>query len=556
MPAFRPEPAEDGVERFFTFTTRSPVVGREGSREVWLHRDIARAGVNLPTLEEARVPLLRDPTGLVSYLDPAWSPDGRFLAYVRTNPSGSRPALYVQEFMLSDVIAEAATPVGSPILVVPGVDAVALRNPDWSPDGETLAYQSTASGMTFDIWTVDVFPSVGTPVRQTDDDARGEQEPAWSPDGTRIAYTTSMFGPEVIAIVDLTTPYPHTWKFAEMGAAPVYHRSPSWSSDGNSIYYYSPKGEDPNQLPDIWKLDLNTQAKCAISIDLLSDSDPDVSRFEHVTPDGIKFNYFLFTSMAGTPTFVGPNIWRGQLVYNCVPPLPMGVNVQPNTLQLGSGGNNVTVTFSFPKETLDAGYQCTSFDGPLEGVRLRNTVIASPMLEGIAAKPDPATGGVFPIFVDRKQSGQQVLDVTWVRKDLETLLIERGLFGKNASLKFQAYSNIAGRAFQGFGYVKLIGSASAGTTALRLRQNEPNPFQGGTAIRFAATTAGRVAVRVFNARGQLVRVVADEWFPAGANSVRWDGRDDRGRETPSGIYYVQAAGTNGVRDRIKMLRVR
>jgi hypothetical protein len=38
--------------------------------------------------------------------------------------------------------------------------------------------------------------------------------------------------------------------------------------------------------------------------------------------------------------------------------------------------------------------------------------------------------------------------------------------------------------------------------------------------------------------------------------VRWDGRDDRGRETPSGIYYARALGENGVQDRVKMLRVR
>jgi len=150
-----------------------------------------------------------------------------------------------------------------------------------------------------------------------------------------------------------------------------------------------------------------------------------------------------------------------------------------------------------------------------------------------------------------------VIDVTWDRRELEALLIARGLFGKNAPLKVQAYSNLSGRAFPGFGYVKLIGgSGSAASTALRLRPNEPNPFRDGTTIRFAASSAGRVAVRVFNARGQLVRVVADDWFPAGANAVTWDGRDDRGRETPSGIYYTQVLGSNGVRDRVKMLRVR
>ena len=555
-PALRPLPATDGVERYFAFTTRSPVFGREGSREIWLHLNLVRAGINVPTLEEARLPLLRDATGATSYLDPAWSPDGRFLAYLKTTPNGARPAIYVQEFTLSEIIAEAVTPIGSPILVVPGVDNVAVRNPKWNPNGNTLAYQSTVSG-TFDIWTIDVFPTLGTPVRRTEDNSRGEQEPAWSPDGTKIAYTTSIYGPEVLAILDLATPQPHAWSFVEPDAAPVYHRRPSWSGDGTALYYYSPKNEDPNQLPDIWRLDLGTRAKCAISIDLQSDGDPDVSKYEHVTTDGIQFNYFLFTSMAQSPSVAGPNIWRGQRVFNCFAPLPMGVSVTPNTLQLGSGGNTVNVTLSFPPETIAAGYQSASFDGPLEGFRLRTTIIASPTMEGLPAKPDPASGGVLPVFVDRKQNGQPVVDVTWDRKELEEILIERRLFGRYAPLKVQAYSNVSGRAFQGFAYIKLMDApGNEASAALRLRQNEPNPFQGDTAIRFGSSAAGRVQVRIFNARGQLVRTVADRWFPAGANAVSWDGRDDRGRETPSGIYYAQASGENGVRDRVKMLRVR
>ncbi len=529
--------------------------GREAAREIWLHRNIARAGLEFPTLLESRVPLLRDPTAQVSYLDPAWSPDGRFLAYVQTDAVGSSPAIYVQEFVISEDIQEAATPVGPAILVVPGSPGVSTRRPSWSPDGESLTFDSTLSGLSADIYTVEVFPGVGPPVRRTWEDFRAEQDPAWSPEGNRIAYHTNFYGPNVIAIVDLTSSPPLNWTFAEREALPVDHVGPDWSSDGGSIYYHAPKNEDQIQPPDIWKLDLASQAKCAISVDLASDSEVNVSRYLHTTPDGIPFNYFLYSSMAGYPTFQGPHVWRGQHIFNCVTPLSMGVNIQPNTIQLGSSGQTVTATLSFPPETIAAGYQCASFDGPLEGVKMRITVLPSPTLDGILPRPDETTGNVFPIFVDRRNGGAQVLDVTWNRRDLESFLLSRGRLGKNTPLRATAYSNNAGRAFGGFAYVKLVSSVNA-AEALVLEQNAPNPFNPLTKIHFSTGGGGTVAVRIFNARGQLVRTLAHEWFPQGRHALDWDGRDDHGREVTSGIYYAHAVTATGTLDRIKMVLMR
>lgn len=549
---FRPLPQADGIEHFFSFTTRSPVPGREGSREIWLHRNLARAGVNLPSLNEARVPLLRDILGTISYLDPAWSMDGRFLAYVQTNYYAANSALYVQEYALSEDIAEAATPIGDPIQVVPSSPGVSLRRPDWSPDGRTLAFESTASGMSFDIYTIPVFPAVGTPVRITFDDRFAEQSPAYSPDGNRIAFMTNMFGPPCLAIAELTTPSPHLITLVEQNPAPVYHSSPDWSSDGKTIYYHAPKGENENQLPDIWLIRLDTGAKCWVSVDnVTGDAEVDVSSYVHETPDGIPFNYFLFASMQN-----GPHVWRGQHVYQCFDPLPMAVQIQPN--KPGSSAATLTATLSFPEETIAAGYQCTSFDGPLEGVRLRITFVPSPTLEGLVPIEDPATGGVFPIFKERRVGGSPVIDVTWKRSDVEDLLRERGLTGKNVPLQFEAYSNGVGRRFRGFAYPKLNPTAApAPTSGLTLEQNAPNPFRrGGTSIKFTTRDAGRVAVRIYNARGQLVRALTDSHFPAGTHHLVWDGRDDQGHDVPSGTYYARAATASRTEARVKMVLIR
>jgi Tol biopolymer transport system component len=554
---FRPLPAADGLELFFSFTTRSPVTGREGSRQIWLHRNIARAG--LIDLQDARQPLLMDPTGRISYLDPAWSPDGRFLAYVQTDPIGANMAIYVQEFQVSDDIFEAVTPVGNAILVVPSTPNASTRNPDWSPDGTSLVFESTMSGMSYDLYTVTVFPTVGSPVRRTFQDTLAEQNPAWSPDGTRIAYQTNIYGPPVIAIVDLTTPMPHQWTFAERDAAPISHAVPGWSGDGRSLYYHAPKGEDPSNLSDIWKLDLASQAKCAISIDLTSDSDVDVSRIPHRTAEGIDFNYILFTSMAGAPTFLGPNTWRGELIYNCYLPLSMGVKIKPDPLRIGGGGpTTVTATLNFPPETIAAGFQCSSTDGPNEGVRMRATVLPSPTLEGLLPLTDETTGGVIPIFNDKVQGGSRLIEISWDRAAVESLVTLRGLYGSHVPIRVDAYSNLLGRTFRGIAYIKVVPDASATTaaTTVTLEQNAPNPFNPSTVIRFVTGGDGTVAVRIFNVRGELIRAFPERWLPRGSHSVAWDGRDDRGQDAASGIYYAQASSSSGSRDRITMTLMR
>jgi Right handed beta helix region/FlgD Ig-like domain len=64
----------------------------------------------------------------------------------------------------------------------------------------------------------------------------------------------------------------------------------------------------------------------------------------------------------------------------------------------------------------------------------------------------------------------------------------------------------------------------------------PNPTTGGTRITFAAPVAGAVEVRVLDAAGRQVRAWTER-AAAGEGGVSWDGRDERGRMTPAGVYF-------------------
>src|SRR5687767_12531290 len=70
-------------------------------------------------------------------------------------------------------------------LVVPAAAQVFLNiNPAWSPDGRTLAFESRVGGDA-DIWLLDLDGGTSRPLTTMPGD---ETHPAWSPDGTRIVF--------------------------------------------------------------------------------------------------------------------------------------------------------------------------------------------------------------------------------------------------------------------------------------------------------------------------------------------------------------------------------
>jgi len=78
----------------------------------------------------------------------------------------------------------------------------------------------------------------------------------------------------------------------------------------------------------------------------------------------------------------------------------------------------------------------------------------------------------------------------------------------------------------------------------------PNPFNPSTTYAFELGAPTPVSLTVLDPRGRLVRRLLDgAERPAGPNSIRWDGRDDAGREVPSGTYLfvIEALGLRHAR---------
>ncbi len=70
-----------------------------------------------------------------------------------------------------------------------------------------------------------------------------------------------------------------------------------------------------------------------------------------------------------------------------------------------------------------------------------------------------------------------------------------------------------------------------------LSQNWPNPFNPSTTVRFGLDSPGFVQLRIYDARGALVRTLLDERLGEGAHEAVWNGRDSAGRPASSGVYF-------------------
>jgi hypothetical protein len=82
-----------------------------------------------------------------------------------------------------------------------------------------------------------------------------------------------------------------------------------------------------------------------------------------------------------------------------------------------------------------------------------------------------------------------------------------------------------------------------------LGQNYPNPFNPATTIKFGVWSLEfgeptHTTLIIYNILGQRVRTLVDEEKLSGEYKVIWDGRDDKGNEVSSGIYFYKLQTEN------------
>jgi Tol biopolymer transport system component len=182
--------------------------------------------------------------------EPAWSPNGKRIAFVGPRqPRVGRPDIWVMNSDGSHRKQLTFSPFSE-------------RSPDWSPDGKWIAF-ATDRGRSHDIWKMRADGSIA--VRLT---ALGpyDDQPSWSPSGRQIAYisrgTAGLF---------------HLWTMDADGshAAPVGDITAhgiAWSPDGQQIAV--DHSAAPAGTANIFRVPLASPQLVALTSGSAPDSDP------------------------------------------------------------------------------------------------------------------------------------------------------------------------------------------------------------------------------------------------------------------------------------------
>ncbi len=92
-------------------------------------------------------------------------------------------------------------------------------------------------------------------------------------------------------------------------------------------------------------------------------------------------------------------------------------------------------------------------------------------------------------------------------------------------------------------------------TQFHLAQNYPNPFNPSTTIEYSLPTRSAVRLVIYNILGQEITTLVNAEQAAGTYRVTWNGRDNAGRHSASGIYlYRLIAGDRQIARKMLLVK--
>jgi Tol biopolymer transport system component len=184
---------------------------------------------------------LRLTTNPAAETSPAWSLDGRYLAFVRQTAEEAGvyvvPALGGPERKLTNVDGYVVT-VGKPVRLA------------WSPDSEWLAVADrTSTAEPFNISVLSVTTGDKRKLTTPPADSFGDWNPAFSPDGKTIAFIRGKTGVHL----DIYRMPVSGGEAQQLTFDSAHKKSLAWTADGREIIFSSSRGGSVNTAM-LWKI--------------------------------------------------------------------------------------------------------------------------------------------------------------------------------------------------------------------------------------------------------------------------------------------------------------
>ena len=202
-------------------------------------------------------------------LQPAWSPDGERIVYVRRAGITGRADLWVMNASGRVRTKVTSTPVPE-------------RDPSWSPDGTNLIYAArTGPGEPFRIFVANADGS-GRVQLTTQAAGSADRSPVWSPDGTRIAFVSNRAG----GFPELYLMFADGTGIVRLTTNSLIDANPSWSPDGTRLVF---EQCCENGTSELFTIDMATRAEVNLTASTTrQEFDPTWS------PDGTRIAYAAF----------------------------------------------------------------------------------------------------------------------------------------------------------------------------------------------------------------------------------------------------------------------